>query len=124
MVENVLHSKEFEWKRNQNDVVGRIAPLDDIKAVPQEDPQRIEELPKQGATVFPQIPHRSASLCRRWMPIDTDSVEDLKSFGRPFPSGAQYRHLVSVFSKCTGLPPNTSIEGNRLVLYDDQNPFL
>src|SRR5579859_614359 len=124
VVKNVLHSKEFERQCDQKNIIGRIATLNDIKSMPQIDPQRIPKLPEQRATVLPQIPHRSASLRWRGMSIDADSVNNFVSCGARFSSGTQNRHFVSALPKRTSLPPNTSIEGNRLVLYDDQDPSI
>src|SRR6266480_3736579 len=56
------------------------------------------------------------------MSIEADTVDDFVSFGIRFSSGAQYCHFVSIRLKRTSLPPNAPIEGNRLVLYDDQDP--
>ena len=52
MVENVLNPQELERQRNQENVVGRIAALNDMKSASQIDPPRVQKLPKQRAAVF------------------------------------------------------------------------
>jgi hypothetical protein len=34
MIENVLDAQEFEWQRNENNVVGGITPFNDVEPVP------------------------------------------------------------------------------------------
>src|SRR5215469_2425527 len=116
MVENVLHSKKLERQSNEKNVVRRITPLNHVNPVPQVNPGGVQELPEQRARVFPNIPDRSASFWRRGMSVDTDSVDNFISFGRCFPSRTQHRHFISILSKGTRFSPNTTIEGNRLVL--------
>ena len=46
MVEDILHAQQLERQGDQEDIVGRIAALNDVKAAPQIDPPGVEELPK------------------------------------------------------------------------------
>src|SRR5215469_3283571 len=57
------------------------------------------------------------------MSVDTDSPDDFVPCCGPFPPRAQYGYFIAMLSKGTCLPPNTAIEGNRLVLYYDQYLF-
>jgi hypothetical protein len=41
MVENILNAQGFEWQSGQENIVWRIAALNDMKSVPQIDPPGI-----------------------------------------------------------------------------------
>src|SRR6185437_686859 len=61
-IEYVFDSQQFEWERDQKNVVGRIARLNNLESMPQIDPPGIEKFPKQCAAVFPSVSERAVSL--------------------------------------------------------------
>src|SRR5215831_12319582 len=88
--------------------------------MPQEDPPRIQELPKQGAAVLPQIPYKGLPLSGRRMSVDTDSFEHFVSLEPAFSPGTQDGDFVSVRVKRPNLLEDAGIGRDRLVFYDDE----
>ena len=87
VVENVLNTHKFEWQSNQENIVRRIAPLNDMKSMSKIDPTRKQELPKEGAAVFPEVPEGVTPLCRHGMSVNTNSVDDFVSLEVPLAPG-------------------------------------
>jgi hypothetical protein len=55
VIEDVRDSQDLKWQSNQENVIRRVAPLDDMEPVAQIDPPGVYKLPKQCAAVFEQI---------------------------------------------------------------------
>src|SRR5208283_4076652 len=124
MIEDVLDPQQFERQSNQENIVGRITALNDMKAAPQEYPPSVEELPKEGPAVFPEISQGSVSFFRHRVPVDPNPIDNFVPLLVSFPSGTQYGHFIPILVQRGGLLPNTRIERNGCVFHDDENLLL
>src|SRR5580704_1927791 len=95
-----------------------------MKSVTQIDPPYIPKLPKQRATVFPQISKRAIAFLGHGVPIDVDPVDTLISQLSALALGTQHGNLVSRLMQGEGLLQDARIEGDRLVLNDNEDFFL
>src|SRR5271157_1645207 len=123
VIEDVLDPQQFERQSNQENIVGRIAALNDMKAAPQEDPASVEELPKERPAVFPEITQGSASFFHR-VPVDPNPIDNFVLLLVPFPSRTQYGHFIPILVQRGGLLPNTRVERNGCVFHDDKDLLL
>jgi hypothetical protein len=121
MIEDVLHSQELERQGHQEDIVGRIATLNDLKSVSQVDPPTVEELPKQRASEFAQIPQSAVPFFGHRVPVDLDALENFVPFSVAFAPGTQHRNLVPTFMQGQGLFPHPRVERNRQIFHDNQD---
>src|SRR4030095_7516325 len=96
MIKNVLNAKKFKWQGNQDNIVGGITALNDMKSASQIDPPRVQELPKKRAAVFAQIPEGTVSLLRHWVAVDMNPIDNLVSSAIALASGTQYSDVVTV----------------------------
>src|ERR1035438_1635187 len=103
MIEDVLHPKQFERQSNQENIVGRITALNDMKATPQEDPPGVEELPKKRPAVFPEITQGSTSFFRHRVPVDPNPIDNFVPLLVAFRSGTQYCHFIPILVQRGGL---------------------
>src|SRR5580704_1090037 len=120
MVENVFHAEQLKDQGHQEDIVRRIAGLNDMEAVPQENPPGINKLPTEGPSVLPQISHRSVAFWGHWVAVDSNAAEHLVAAFR-FTPRTQDCDFVSVGMERHGFFVNAGIGGNRLILDDDEN---
>src|SRR5664280_3823723 len=121
MVEEVLEPHQFEQQGDQENIVGRITSLNDMKTAPQEDPPSVEELPKERPAVFPEKTQGSASFFRQRVPVDPNPIDKFVSLPVSFPSGTQYVHFIPILVQRGGLLPTTRIERNGCVFHDDKD---
>jgi hypothetical protein len=96
MIEYVLHANEFERESDQENVVGRIAALNDVKTASQKDPPREKELPKQRTTELPHVTQRAVPLLGRGVAVNMDPLKTLVTFFVAFALWAQNRYFVFV----------------------------
>src|SRR5579863_412095 len=99
VVEDVLNPEKLERQRDQENIVGRITPLNDMKAAPQKDPPGIPELPKQCRAILPEIPERTIALLAHRMPVYVDSVDRLVSPLTPLGPGTQHGDIITGLAK-------------------------
>src|SRR5271157_387262 len=123
VIEDVLDPQQFERQSNQENIVGRITALNDMKAAPQKDPPSVEKLPKERPAVFREIAQGSASFFHR-VPVDANPIDNFVPLLVPFPGGTQYGHFIPILVQRGGLLPNTRIERNGCVFHDDENLLL
>src|SRR5690242_14268148 len=76
MIEDIFDSKQFEWQSDQENVVRRIAALNDIESALNVNPQRVYNFPKERPSIFPDIADWAVTFPSHWMPIDVDSIEN------------------------------------------------
>src|ERR1035438_10270152 len=124
MIEYVLDPQQFERQGDQENIVGRITGLNDMKAAPQKDPPSVEKLPKERPAVFPEMTQGSASFFRHRVPVDPNHIDNFVRLLVPFPSGTQYGHFIPIMVQRGGLLPNTRIERNGCVFHDDEDLLL
>ena len=77
MIKNVSNSQEFEGQCDEENVVRRIAPLNDVKPAAEVDPQRVQEFQNECAGIFGQIAERGPPLDWHRMPIDVHPIDNL-----------------------------------------------
>src|SRR5271157_3232092 len=123
VIEDVLDPQQFERQSNQENIVGWITTLNDMKAVPQVDPPSMEELPKERPAVFREIPQGSAAFFHR-VPVDPNPIDNFVLLLVPFPGGTQYGHFIPILVQRGGLLPNTRVERNGCVFHDDEDLLL
>src|SRR5262245_21075743 len=124
MIENILHAEKLEWQGHQEDIVRRIASLQDMEPVTQEDPPGIEELPEKGGAVLPQIPHRAIAFTGHGMAIDMHPIDQFVAPLVAFAARAQNGYLVALLEERAGFLPDPRVERDRKILDDDQDfPF-
>ena len=70
MIEDVLNSKQLERQGYHENVIGRIATLDNMESAPQINPPSVESLPKQSPAELPQIAEGTIPLFRCWMTVN------------------------------------------------------
>src|SRR5579872_4977703 len=124
MIEDVLNPEQLERQCDQENIVWRVAPLNDMKSMPKVNPPRIPELPKECAAILPQIPERTIPLLRRGVPIDLDTVDNLMSQLSTLALWTQYGDLISRLMKGTGFLQYSRIVRDWLVFDDNENFFL
>src|SRR5215831_14273276 len=96
MVEDVLDAQEFERQDKQENIVGRITTLNDMKSTPQIDPPRVQKFPKQRTRVLAEIAEGTVSFFEHWVPVDMNPVDDFTPLLVALAPGTQYGHLVPV----------------------------
>jgi hypothetical protein len=119
MIEDVFHAQEFEGEGDQKNIVGGITALNDVKAVPKINPPSVEELPKQCAAEFEEIPERTVPFFWHRVPIDVYPIENFVTHSVALASGTQYCDVVPVLVQGHGLLPHACIEGNGYVFNDN-----
>ena len=97
MIEYELDSQELKWQRHQENIVGGITRLNDIKSVSQIDPPGVKKFPKQRAAVFEQVSEKAMTFLRQPVPVDMNPVDHFVSLLLALGSGTQDSHLKSVF---------------------------
>src|ERR1700741_2999651 len=118
MVEDVFNAEHPERQRNKKNVVRGITALDDIEAIAQKNPGRVQQLEQECAGVLAQVTQRLASLKRHRMTVNTHSINDLITLRTALALGAKYGHIVSVSVERLGLSPDSRIQRNGLILYN------
>ena len=97
VIKNVFNAEQFEWQGNEENIVRRIAALNDMESVSQINPPRVEELPKKRAAVFPYITESAVSLFRHRVPINVNTINESRVLlVHSLPSGTQHGDFVSV----------------------------
>src|SRR5215813_2208052 len=74
MIENVLHTEDFEGQGHHENVVRRIASLQNVEPVAKEDPPGIEEFPEKSRAVLPGVPQRAVAFGGHGMPVDAHPI--------------------------------------------------
>src|ERR1700733_9124458 len=95
-----------------------------MKSVAQVDPPRIPKLPKECATVLPQVPEGTVPFLGHRMPIDMHPLDHLMYAFRALAFGAQHGDLVSRLVQGTSLLQYSRIVGDWLILDDNEDFFL
>jgi len=76
MIEDVFDAQEFKRQRDQENVVGRIAALNDMESAPQKDPPGVQEFPEQGATVLAKVAEGAIAFLEYRMPVNVNSLDE------------------------------------------------
>src|SRR5579863_1455200 len=121
VIEDVLHTEQFEGERYQENIVRRIASLNHMKASAKVNPPRVEKLPKQRERIFTDVSPSAVSLFSDRMPIYVYSLKKFIAFFSTLTSGAQYNDLISSVAQRAGFFPYPEVHRNREVLHNDQN---
>jgi hypothetical protein len=124
MIEDILHSKQFEGEGDNENVIGRIAALNHMKSSPKIDPPSEKELPKQCPTELPEVTERAVPFLGQWVPVDMDPLKTLVSCHLTFALGRQYGDLVSVLVQRACFLPYPGIERNWIVFDNYEDFFL
>src|SRR5262252_6847690 len=113
MIENIFHPEEFEWQGHQEDIVRRIASLQDVEPVPKEDPPGIEEFPEKGRAVLPHVPHRAIAFAGHGMAIDTHPIHHFVAPLVALAAWAQNGYLVTIVPERASFLPDPRVERDR-----------
>src|SRR5260370_42627874 len=101
VIEDIADSEDLEGERHKENVVRRIASLNNIESAGQENPPAEEKLPEKCASVFPKIAEWSISFRRHGMTIDVHAFEDFVGFPVALATRTKYVDVVSVLTKRT-----------------------
>jgi hypothetical protein len=121
LVKDVLLPKELEWQGNQENIVRRIAALNNVETSCQEDSPCEQILPKKGICIFKQIAKRPPCLDGRGMAKNADALEPFESNSVRPANRTDDGNFIAGGSKRLSLLPDPSIERDRQILYDDKN---
>src|SRR4051812_42391229 len=108
MIEDVSDAEQFERYGDQDDGIRGITALNDAKAPAEVDPPCIEELPPEGASVFPNISEQTMTmpLFRKRMPINVDAINKCVALLVALAARTQDRNVVAVGAQRSGLMPH------------------
>ena len=124
MIEDKFNPEKLEWKGDKKNVVRRVATLNYVESVSEIDPPRVEEFPKQRATVFVQIPQVTIPLGRHVVPVNVNPLDHFMTLHGPLLPRAQYGDSVAIRLQCDGFFPNAGVPRNGGILDDDENLFF
>src|SRR5208337_2083862 len=71
--------QEFEKSTDDEDQIGRIAGMDDVEPVGEENAPRQQRFPEERRGIFEQISEASAGIEWKRMAIDADAVDHLEA---------------------------------------------
>src|SRR5580704_8457071 len=123
MIKNVFDAQEFEREGYQENIVGGITALNDLKPVPKIDPPGVEELPEKCAAEFDKITEGAVPFFGHWMSIDMHVVENFVPRRIALAARTQYGDLEAVLMQGEGFCPHASVAGNGEV-FDDNQDFV
>jgi hypothetical protein len=115
MIENIFDAEKFEWQGDQKNVVGRITSLNHIESVPQIDPQCIQELKSESASIFSHIAPWGSCLYWHGMAVNAYAVDNLIPGGTAFALRTQNCHVITIFAERSGLSPNPRVYRHCLI---------
>ena len=109
MIENVLDAEKFKGQRDQKNIVRGITSLNHVESVPQIDPQCIQELKNECASIFSEIAPWGSCLYRHGVAVNAYAVHNLISGGTAFALRTQNCYVVTISTERSGLFPNPRI---------------
>ena len=95
VVENIFDSEDLERERNQENVVRRVAALNNIEATPEIDEPRIEKFPEKDEAILVYIASGAVPFLRRRVAIDVNSFENFMSPLVALPARTKDGHFVT-----------------------------
>lgn len=99
VVKHVLDAEKLEWKGYEENIVRRVAPLNDMEAAPKVDPPRVHYFPEQGTPVFPKIADRGFPFFGHRMSINVNTCQVLIALFVALAFWTQNGNLVTGFVK-------------------------
>src|SRR5688572_17791283 len=77
MVEHELRTQGLEWRSSRKDEVGRVAGMDYVEALPDEEAQEQPEFPCESDQILKTVAEQVGTFRRNGMPVDIYSLQDL-----------------------------------------------
>src|SRR5262249_49368231 len=109
MIENISDAEKSKWQGDQKNVVRRITSLNHVESVPQIDPQCIQELKSECASIFGQIAPWGSCLYWHGMAVNAHTIDNLMSGGTAFALRTQNCHVIAITAERSGFSPNPRI---------------
>jgi hypothetical protein len=88
MIKDIFDAEQLEWKSNEEDVVWRIATLNDLETMAEENHPGVQKLPEESATILPKMAERTIALLNDWVPVDVHIIQVFILLWMILPAGA------------------------------------
>jgi hypothetical protein len=122
VIEHVALAEQPEWKRDRPEGVGRIGGVNDVEPAPAQHHQREPRRLEPAVEKFPDIGEESAGGGRRGIAPDRDAVDLFVAGVVRISHRADRGHLEAAPLQGGELHPHATIEGQRQILREVENP--